>query len=162
VGNAKQPFSRLLEAVSAIVAELPKPIVVQHGNTPFFDASCERHAFLDRDSVSALMDRAELVVCHAGAGCVIEALRSGKTPVVMSRRREHGEHIDDHQVEFAKVLLQSGKALVVENPAELRQAVARASLSGRTKLPGGAEPPLVSRMRELLQAIAAKRDRGVP
>jgi UDP-N-acetylglucosamine transferase subunit ALG13 len=155
VGNRKEPFHRLLDAVRAIAPRLPQPVVVQHGNTPFADASCETHAFLDRDRCWAQIELAELVICHAGAGCVIETLRTGKVPLVMPRKKEFGEVIDDHQSEFAAALTETGKAIVVATPAELMAGAERALTSGRLNKVNVAEIPLVAMVRDALRLAAA-------
>ena len=119
VGNSKEPFSRLLDAVARIAPDLPQPVVVQYGNTPFGNPACQCHAFFDRDTLSSLIESSHVVICHAGAGCVIDALRAGRIPVVMPRTRAFGEVIDDHQSEFAAVLLEAQKAVVVHDAIDL-------------------------------------------
>lgn len=158
VGNGKQPFRRLLDAVNSVAAQLPQPVIVQHGSTPFSDASCEKHAFLDRDAFSAQIKRAEVVICHAGAGCAIETLRTGKVPVVMPRKRRFGEVIDDHQVEFASALLEAGKAIVIEEPSDLVDGVMQALALGRRTKAEISEMPLVALVRDALRLAAAERE----
>ena len=110
VGNARQPFMRLTEAVSRIAARLPAPVVVQHGHTPFDCPVCEGRAFIEMDEFAGLMARSRLIILHAGAGSILQALDAGKYPVVMPRRLAHGEHIDDHQLELAQAF--AGRGLV--------------------------------------------------
>ena len=102
VGNASQPFMRLTEAVSRIAARLPAPVVVQHGHTSFDCPVCDGRAFVEMDEFAGLMGRSRLIILHAGAGSILQALDAGKYPVVMPRRLAHGEHIDDHQLELAQ------------------------------------------------------------
>jgi UDP-N-acetylglucosamine transferase subunit ALG13 len=40
---------------------------------------------------------ADLVVSHSGVGTALLTLEHGKCPVLLPRRRDHGEHADDHQ-----------------------------------------------------------------
>jgi len=154
VGNATQPFGRLLDAVSAIAPRLPQPVIVQHGSTPFRTPGCRARPFVGRDEFDRLIREASLVICHAGAGCVIEALRAGKTPVVMARRRIHGELVDDHQAEFARLLAGTGKAIVADEPV-LLEACASAALERQAQRRSSAEPALVRIVAEVLDAIAA-------
>ncbi|MGH6838766.1 MAG: glycosyltransferase, partial [Methylocella sp.] len=114
VGNAYQPFTRLIHAVTSIARKLPQPVVVQHGHTPFDSVDCRGVAFLDMRAFESAVSEAEVVVLHAGAGSVIHALSAGKAPVVMARRAEFGEHVDDHQVEFARELARIGRVVVIE------------------------------------------------
>jgi UDP-N-acetylglucosamine--N-acetylmuramyl-(pentapeptide) pyrophosphoryl-undecaprenol N-acetylglucosamine transferase len=54
------------------------------------------------------------VVTHAGAGTVLDLLRTGICPVVVPRRRARAEHVDDHQTELAELLRRRGLAHVRE------------------------------------------------
>jgi len=162
VGNGKQPFNRLLDAVCQIARSLPQPVIVQYGTTPFKNPSCRCHAFIERDALSALIEVSQLVICHAGAGCVIESLGAGRIPVVMPRRREFGEVIDDHQSEFATMLLEAQRAIVVHDASDLQEAVSKAlSMNKRSKLQR-AEPPLVALVRDVLRAVSAELEAKRP
>jgi len=154
VGNRKEPFKRLLDAVAQIASDLPQPVVVQYGNTPFGNPACQCHAFFDRDTLSSLIESSRVVICHAGAGCVIDALRAGRIPVVMPRRRALGEVIDDHQSEFAAVLLETQKAIVVHDAIDLQDGVSKALTINKRSNSTRAEPPLVMLVRDVLRAIS--------
>jgi UDP-N-acetylglucosamine transferase subunit ALG13 len=131
VGNATQPFRRLLDEVARLAAVLPQPVVVQHGATPFQADACRALPFVDMNEFERLVASAELLILHAGAGSVIHAVRAGKVPVVMPRRALYGEHIDDHQIEFARALAAAGRVVVADDAAQLRDAVQRALLLQR-------------------------------
>ncbi len=61
---------------------------------------------------------ADVVVSHAGVGTFIRCLEEGKAPVLLPRRAAHGEHVDDHQLQIARVAARRGLA-VVRDPDEL-------------------------------------------
>ena len=46
VGNATQPFARLLDGVAAIARELPQPVFVQSGSTPFHATAAQAAPWL--------------------------------------------------------------------------------------------------------------------
>lgn len=127
VGNAKQPFPRLLTAVEELARQkaLPQPVIVQSGSTPFSSEVCISIPFLDMKGFAQHIQQAEIVIMHAGAGSVIHACRAGKIPIVMPRQRRFGEHIDDHQIEFARHLEQTAKLIVVERINDLEEAIRR-------------------------------------
>jgi UDP-N-acetylglucosamine transferase subunit ALG13 len=60
------------------------------------------------------MRSADVVVAHAGVGTAITALSAGKCPVLLPRRKRHGEHVDDHQVDIARALGSRGLAVVAD------------------------------------------------
>lgn len=126
VGNATQPFHRLLNEVMRLADQLPRPVIVQHGRTPFAKEGCLAIPFLDSTQFVDYMQRASVLIMHAGAGSIIHALQAGKRPVVMPRRRDRGEVVDEHQVELAEVLSAAGKIILVSEPGELSKAVSRA------------------------------------
>lgn len=123
VGNGTQSFSRLLDEVARIASELPQPVIVQHGNTPFQSEACKAIRFVDMGEFERLVAESELLILHAGAGSVIHAVGAGKVPVVMPRRAEHGEIVDDHQIGFAQALEEAGKVVVASDPSQLADAV---------------------------------------
>jgi UDP-N-acetylglucosamine transferase subunit ALG13 len=126
VGNATQPFRRLLDEVARLAAALPQPVLVQHGFTPFDSNICQAVRFVDMSEFERLVAEADLLILHAGAGSVIHAVRAGKVPVVMPRRARHGEHVDDHQLEFAQALATAGRLVLTEEPEQLREVVYQA------------------------------------
>jgi UDP-N-acetylglucosamine transferase subunit ALG13 len=126
IGNATQPFGRLLDAVTAHAQGWPQPVIVQHGNTPFDSAHCVSRAFLEMLEFSGLVEQTRLLIMHAGAGSILHAIRMGKVPVVMPRRAMYGEIVDDHQLEFAKALADMGMLILAEEPRDLPRAVVEA------------------------------------
>lgn len=54
------------------------------------------------------------VVAHAGAGIALSALHHGTLPVLVPRRPDHGEHVDDHQLQIAGSLAEQSLATSVE------------------------------------------------
>lgn len=150
LGNANQPFSRLLDAVVACADQLPKPIIVQHGHTLFDDPDCEAYPFLDMEQFVEHLQAAEVVIIHAGAGSVLHAIREGKLPIVMPRRAQFGEHVDDHQLEFARELADAGRVIMIESDDELAEVLSRGVLKPVVKKTGD-ECALLTRVAEILR-----------
>jgi UDP-N-acetylglucosamine transferase subunit ALG13 len=127
VGNATQPFDRLLQAVASCLADLPQPVFVQHGSGKnIFEGACNSTPFVTMDEFSKYIQNAQLLILHGGAGSIINAVRAGKVPVVMPRRYHLNEHIDDHQVELANELALNGKIIVCEDASKLLNAAGQA------------------------------------
>ena len=115
--------------------------------------------FLGMEEFADQMNRAELVILHAGAGSVIHAIQTGKVPVIMPRRQEYGEHVNNHQLEFARALAGTGKAVIAKEPKELEAAVREAlrrqlALDAPRGLSPDTEPRIVSLVREALAGYA--------
>ena len=159
VGNAKQPFTRLLNAVADIISTLPQPVYIQHGHTPVNNCAAEQVSFLRMEEFTSKIKQAELVILHAGAGSVINAIQMNKVPVIMPRRMEYGEHVNDHQVELALTLAKTKKVVIAENSEELKQAVLKAIKLQDLDQPRSisdhdTEPHIVSLVRDVLVGYA--------
>ena len=57
---------------------------------------------------------AAAVVCHGGPGTIMLAVHEGRRPVVVPRTRSLGEHVDDHQVAFARRIASEGAIRLAE------------------------------------------------
>ena len=130
VGNATQGFQRLLKAVDDAAGQglfRDESIFMQTGNNPNFRAShCEQQPFLPMSQFEAMLSDSSLVICHGGAGTLINVLRAGRIPLVMPRRRQYSEHVDDHQVELVQALAVDGRVVPVFEAADLKDAILEA------------------------------------
>lgn len=154
VGNALQPFARLLNEVARLAEAgyLSQPVVVQHGHTPFSSAACTAVPFLELHEFEAEVNKAEVCIIHAGAGSALYALRTGKVPVIMPRMAAHREHIDNHQDELAGTLERAGVAVVARSASDLKHAIERARCmqAERRSHLHATEPKLVGMVRDVL------------
>lgn len=152
VGNATQPFQRLLRAVEEVTAFLPRPIVVQRGVGIALHQDWEVHDYLPMERFEQLVAQSSVLIMHAGAGSVINAIRAGKRPIVMPRRAPLGEHVDEHQLEFAAALATAGKVLIAENAESLRKAIGE----GTGQVQRSRSSPLVVEIAGLLHKYAER------
>jgi UDP-N-acetylglucosamine transferase subunit ALG13 len=155
VGNAKQPFRRLLDVIVTLAKELPQPVVVQHGNSPFSATGCVLRPFMDMVEFTECVRRSELIISHAGAGSIIHAIRAGKIPVVMPRIIEYDEIVDDHQLELAQAFAKLGKVVMVEEQKDFRPAIAEALHKQAIASGNDQSPPIVEILKGVLCAIEA-------
>jgi exopolysaccharide biosynthesis glucuronosyltransferase PssE len=124
VGSTQIPFARLIRALERLPGE---ELSVQHGPVPPPPSAAETHAFMQFPQVIERMEEADVVVCHAGAGSILCALRAGHTPIVVPRLKRYRETVDDHQLELARALAGEGRVIAVEQLEWLPDAVASAS-----------------------------------
>lgn len=103
LGNSKFKFDRLLECLP-VLGEIGS-VVIQAGYTTtdldkrfgwtVFD-------FCDPEDFVAFVDRADVVISHAGVGAITSCLRLRRRAFVMARQSSFKEHINDHQIQFAR------------------------------------------------------------
>jgi UDP-N-acetylglucosamine transferase subunit ALG13 len=107
--------------------ELPdiEAIVVQAGESQIREPRMMCVDFMPCDVLAGYMRAADAIVTHAGTGSIQMARASGKRPIVVPRRAELGEHVDDHQVPFARRLAAAGLITLVENEKDLPRAIAQ-------------------------------------
>ncbi|MDH3673085.1 MAG: hypothetical protein OES46_18305 [Gammaproteobacteria bacterium] len=154
VGNSHRPFHRLLDAVVSLKDILPKPIVVQYGHTPFRTPAIEAVDFLGMEQFIDRLKGARLLILHAGVGTVLQAVEAGQVPVVMPRRRAFGEHVDDHQVDYAQAMERAGLVIVAHTCEDLHAAIRSASNRTVKPVSRSPEPQLVALVREALHEVA--------
>jgi exopolysaccharide biosynthesis glucuronosyltransferase PssE len=154
VGTNEAPFDRLLEMVDR--ARFEDEVVVQNGSSTVRPKDARCIDFLSFQDLREHVNRARVVVSHAGVGSILLSLMNGKQPVVVPRLRRHGEHVDDHQLAFARRLQSKGLVSVVEQPDELRTAVEAAQQLAPPKL-GGA---LARDLHRYLVTYAAPTDQS--
>jgi UDP-N-acetylglucosamine transferase subunit ALG13 len=123
-------FDRFLRALEALPTD---DLVVQHGpGTP--PANARRAVpWMSFADVLDHLARAEKVVSHAGIGTILCATRAAHTPVVVPRLRRFDETVDDHQLELAEALSETGRVVVVEDLEELAAKVAGAPARGTAR-----------------------------
>jgi UDP-N-acetylglucosamine transferase subunit ALG13 len=115
VGSMQHPMTRLVKELEAVLPE-DAEVAWQLGNTPPIPGmrASRIEKFVGHDELTDLMSDAHVVVCHAGVGSVLQAVSVGKSPILVPRRPEHGEHVDEHQEQIAAQLGKRGIATAVD------------------------------------------------
>jgi UDP-N-acetylglucosamine transferase subunit ALG13 len=156
VGTTKFPFDRLIRAVD----QLPnsEEAVIQTSASGVRPERALGVAFLPFDLLTAYMRRAQVVITHGGFGSVFLARANGKRPIVIPRRAEFGEHVDDHQIAFARSMAAEGLITLVEDLAQLPDVIADCPDS---ELPGAEdrEDRLSAELLAYFNAVVRQRSR---
>jgi UDP-N-acetylglucosamine transferase subunit ALG13 len=66
------------------------------------------------------LEEARIVITHGGPGTIMLARQFGKKPIVVPRRVEFNEHVDNHQVTFTEFLELEGKILAIYDIGKLK------------------------------------------
>ena len=121
VGTHEQPFDRLVQAAADLGGD--EALVVQYGTSQVRAGRGEWHDYLSFDELADLARDARVFVCHAGVGSIVLARRYGHRPIVVPRKHELGEHVDDHQLSLARRLGRAGVVTVLEDADDLGAVV---------------------------------------
>ena len=129
VGTHEQQFDRLVRAVDELKVNgtIDEPVFVQTGYSTYEPTHCEHSRFVPFKKMKEYMAQADVVITHGGPSSFIEAMASGKVPVVVPRRGDLAEHVNDHQADFVRIVAErQGGIVPVYDVAELPQAIERA------------------------------------
>ena len=121
IGTNEQPFDRLVRAAATL--DGLESLVVQHGSSRVPHGRGEWVDFVSFEELSARMEQARVVVCHAGVGSIMLARRCGKRPIVVPRRLHLDEAVDDHQLPIARRLHANGVVTLLEDVDRLEEAI---------------------------------------
>lgn len=123
VGTHEQPFDRLVECVDRLKQErkIQQDVFIQTGYSQIVPRFCVFEPFIGFEDMNRKILESKIVITHGGPGSIMSALYSGKIPIVVPRRKEYGEHVDNHQVLFTKKLEEIGKVIAVYEIGELEE-----------------------------------------
>lgn len=106
VGTHEQPFNRLVKKIDELVSEgsIKEHVVVQTGFSTYEPKNCEWHKMMSFEEMQRCLKDARIVITHGGPSSFIEALQFGKVPIVVPRQEQFHEHVNNHQVDFTKLI----------------------------------------------------------
>lgn len=156
VGTERWPFDRLVAKVDELAASGAfgeHDVFVQLGHCTVEPRACAFERFISYGEMVAKVRAASLVIGHAGAGTFVMCRQLGTPEIVMPRRHARGEHVDDHQVQFAHELHARNVVTTVDEADELGDAVARVLANAAGAAHDVARPlALAQRLREQIAA----------
>jgi UDP-N-acetylglucosamine transferase subunit ALG13 len=126
--GATLPFDRLVQMVADLkaVGEIPEHVVIQTGSNGLSPEGIETYESLSFDEMQARLRDSDIVICHAGTGSLITALRAGCRVIAVPRERDRKEVYDDHQFEIAQSFAARGLIDMACDKDELAAALKRA------------------------------------
>jgi UDP-N-acetylglucosamine transferase subunit ALG13 len=152
-GTEVHPFVRLIDEVDRLAkaGTLGEPLFVQLGHNKQPPAHCEWRRFVPFGEICRLIEESKAVVTHAGAGSTLVCIQGGKRPIIVPRQKRFGEHVDDHQLEFARRLKGFDLVRLVQEMGELEGALREqlADSASSKQLPEPAQ--LISHLEGLLE-----------
>ncbi|MFC2363016.1 MAG: glycosyltransferase, partial [Rothia dentocariosa] len=115
LGTDYHTFDRLLRWVKAYLAENPQVrCLIQHGHTSPVEGA-DNVKLLPAGTLKRLYAKAQVVLVQGGPGSIQDARATGAIPLVVPRRVEFDEVVDNHQVPFVTMMEKQGGAVIVES-----------------------------------------------
>ena len=115
VGTHEQPFDRLVKCIDDLKAQgvITEDVFIQTGYTDYEPQHCQWSKLLPYSDMEKYVKQARIVITHGGPSSFIMPLQVGKTPIVVPRQAQFGEHVNDHQLAFALEVEKRQKNILV-------------------------------------------------
>ena len=167
VGTDHHPFDRLIGWTNDWLSRHPEQIAdffMQVGPASV-KAACHSSQFIEVSQLDALLDSADVIICHGGPGCIADAWTRGRVPIVVPRIPRLGEIVDKHQVDFCHKLADVGRIRLAQTAAEfaslLDEATRDQSRFG-SGAPTGDVTAAVARFGELVEELVSQPRHRLP
>ena len=126
VGTHEQPFNRLIKKVDELKRDgvIQEDVIMQTGFSTYEPKYCEWSKLIPYQQMIKNVEDARIVITHGGPASFIMPLQIGKVPIVVPRQHKFDEHVNDHQVEFARnVAERMGTIIPVEDIEKLEEVI---------------------------------------
>ena len=128
VGTHEQAFNRLVQKIDELKKDgtIQDDVIIQTGFSTYEPKYCQWSKLIPYQQMIKNVADARIVITHGGPSSFIMPLQVGKTPIVVPRRREFNEHVNNHQVSFSRAVAQRiGTIIVVEDMAKLGETITK-------------------------------------
>ena len=128
VGTHEQQFDRLIRKVDELKRDgaFQDEVIMQTGFSTYEPKYCTWSKLIPYQEMVKNVAEARIVITHGGPASFIMPLQIGKTPIVVPRQKRFDEHVNDHQLEFARnVAARMGTIIPVEDIDTLGDVIAR-------------------------------------
>ena len=102
LGTQDKKFTRLLDAIQKKIDEgkisKKEKIIVQAGCTRYKSKNMQIIDYMPLREFEDYVDKADIIICHAGVGTILTALKKGKKIIAAARLKKYGEHVNDNQL----------------------------------------------------------------
>ncbi len=126
VGTHEQPFLRLVQEMDRLAGTdiISEEVIAQIGYTDYKPEHMTFKDFFPYDKTQELAKEARIVITHGGPSSFIMALQNGKVPIVVPRKAEFNEHVNDHQGKFCHAVEErNGNIIVVDDVSKLGDVI---------------------------------------
>ena len=114
VGTHEQSFERLVRKIDElkINGKIEDEVIIQKGFTDYEPKSCTSYKLIGYEEMQKYIEEARIVITHGGPASFMAPLSLGKIPIVVPRLKEFGEHVNNHQMDFVKQLVERDNNII--------------------------------------------------
>lgn len=102
VGSQKFQFNRLLKEIDRLIDNkvIKEEVFAQIGVSDYIPRNYKYVDFLSQKEFNEKMDKADIIITHAGTGAIVNAVKKEKKVIGVPRLAKYEEHVDDHQIQL--------------------------------------------------------------
>src|SRR5574344_170808 len=119
LGTQDKEFPRLLNAIQKQIdngkIKCNEEIIVQAGSTKFESKDMNIKDYIGVQEFEKIIEKADLIICHAGVGTILTALKNNKPIIAAARLKKYGEHVNDHQLQILENFNKAGYVLALDD-----------------------------------------------
>ncbi|HBI6897059.1 multidrug MFS transporter [Clostridium perfringens] len=115
VGTHEQPFNRLIKYMDKLKAEkiIQEEVIIQTGFSTYEPKYCKWSNLYSYKEMKNFVQDARIIITHGGPSSFIMPLQIGKMPIVVPRNCRYNEHVNNHQLDFAKAVEKRNNSIIV-------------------------------------------------
>lgn len=130
LGTQDKPFKRLIKAVEKqiMLGNIKEEVIVQAGCTNYKTKleNIKIVQYMSIEEFNKNLEKAKIVITHAGAGTIIQALEKNKKVIAAARKKVYGEHVNNHQEQILDNFSNSGYVLPLRSFRKLNEVIEQA------------------------------------
>jgi len=123
VGTHYIGFDRLIKKMDEISGKINDNVVMQIGNTKYIPKNTEWFKFTNYENNLDLILKSDFIICHGGAGTLLDILNLNKKVIVVPRMKEFNEVYDNHELELVEALKDKDICEIVNDIKDLESTI---------------------------------------
>lgn len=126
VGTHEQQFNRLIMEIDQLKANrrIDDEVFIQTGYSDYEPKHCQWTKFVSFDEMTNYIEKSRIVITHGGPASFLSVLEKHKSPIVVPRKFEFDEHVNNHQFDFAKRIQERGYGIyLVDDIKDLSETI---------------------------------------
>lgn len=113
VGTHEQSFNRLVEYMDKWAESHDEEVIIQTGFSTYEPKYASWQKLFTFNQMNMNMAKARIIISHGGPSSFISPLQKGKIPIVVPRKKDFDEHVNDHQLIFCRMISERMKNIIL-------------------------------------------------